>query len=58
MTKYPWLLCLVCECKFGKYEKHCPFFEEQMLGGKGEGNMQVCIINHKCAKKEKEGNLF
>jgi hypothetical protein len=47
-----------CECKFGKYEKNCPFFGEQMLGGKGERNMQVCIIYHKCAKKEKEGSLF
>ncbi len=30
---------LVCECKFGKYEKIRPFFGEQMLSGKGEENM-------------------
>jgi len=38
-------------------KKNCPFFGEQMLSGTGEGNMQVCIINHKCAKR-KGGKSF
>jgi hypothetical protein len=51
-------LCPICECKFGKYEKNCPFFGEQMLSGKGEGNMQVCITNHKWAKKKRREGFF